>query len=274
MCSSHPLQPTMEDQEQETKRDPLEAARDDLHNSVSVAGWKEAFGEKIGWIRLCFQISLIVLCGSCIYSNYVSIRRFANASDIKDEITDVPNSSSMPFSNVTVCAQLYFNITFLKEVLIIPESVIRQYERTHRGDLEELYQQLALYLPFVGRPRSFTANELVLFSKVLRANPRLREYSDFSSSATAQCSQMLKRCWFNGIEFDCCANVFQSVDDDGICYLLIVSACLSAFVPACMRGLYFDASPTGLTFSSTSIAITPSLHHVLFAKLTLAPRAA
>ena len=57
----------------------LMEARKDLVEKVSVAGWKEAFGEKIIWIRRHFQIALLILSGCCHYYAYCVIKAYLRA---------------------------------------------------------------------------------------------------------------------------------------------------------------------------------------------------
>src|SRR4051812_37422297 len=94
---------------------PLASAYDDLVEKVSIAGWKEAFVEKVIWIRRIFQIVVIVLSCFCLYYNTQCIRDWLTKSSYTNEIRDVVNLERMPFSNMTFCAQVYFNQEFVKQ---------------------------------------------------------------------------------------------------------------------------------------------------------------
>lgn len=212
------------------KEKELEQAYDDLVEKVSVAGWKEALSEHVSWIRRCFLLSLLVLSGFCLYYNGQSAMRWVNADGFSNEFTDFANLESLPFSNVTICAsQIYFNKTFLKETLNIPPRLIEAYKNATGPSTtaEDFYEHLSLFMSLILRPRNFSLIQLVYFSKVLHMNPYLVDYSAFASSAVLQCENMLKRCLFNGQEFNCCSMAVQVLEDDGVCYLLAVSTYFS-----------------------------------------------
>lgn len=202
--------------------DPLAIARAELANNVSVGGWREALSEPVLWIRGFFQISIIVLLCCCIYSNYLGIMTFINTNPYADEIRDNFQSEAVPLSNVTICAQLYISHTFVMENVKVPEDLLRKYLQATSDSADEFFRKFALFLSFIGRPRYFTPTELAFFSKLTRISQSLSDLSAFASSAYAQCSQILKRCWLNGREFDCCSKAIQSIDDDGICYMITV----------------------------------------------------
>lgn len=217
----------MGDQELENEgekiRDPVEEAREDLIEKVSVAGWKEAFGEPIEWIAHCFKICLFILSGFCLYYVYQGMLAW-KASGFSDEIQDIAHTESLTMSNVTVCAQLYANETFIRQNITIPDRVMRKFRTdTHNRTLDEFYRQLTLYMTPMSRPRTFDQEFLAYFAKVLKANPQIQDFSAFESTAMLSCESMFKRCWFDGSEFDCCEHAVQSIDDDGICYVFAVS---------------------------------------------------
>lgn len=197
----------------------MKKARNDFVHKISVAGWREAFDEHIVWIKQTFRIVLISLALCCVYYVYVLVQRCLNQR-YADEISDILGSDSLPLSNVTICAQVYFNETFVRQNVTIPESVR---SKLMDDQMNEFYRQLTLFLSIVSRPRSLDPTFLAYFPKLLQANPQMHDFSNFAGSAFPSCQHMLKRCWFDGVEFDCCERAVQSFDDDGICYVLAVS---------------------------------------------------
>lgn len=198
-------------------------AFEDLVENVSVAGWKEAFGERIEWISHCFKAGLIILTGVSLYYCYGTVVRWRKLA-YKDEIVDVAGLESIPFSNVTVCAQVYFNQDFVRKNVRVPPKVLQQYSKATGETVDEFYRQLTLFLSLTDRPRVFSSIQVTLFSKIVQANPQMIDYTTFADSATLACEEMFRKCWFNGKPFDCCERAVKSFDDDGICYLLSVSA--------------------------------------------------
>lgn len=203
--------------------DPLQKAKEDLTYNVSVAGWRESLGEPILWIRRSFQCSVVFLLCCFIYYNYKNFQSFTAMSTYGDEISDVFHAESVAVSNVTICAQLYMNQTFIEESLLVPNKIIDDYQRMTGANLAEFYRRLTLFLSMISRPHAFSTIETALFSKIVASNPKLYDYSAFATLAYLQCDRMFKRCVFDGQEFDCCADAVQSFDDDGICYVLPVS---------------------------------------------------
>lgn len=203
----------------------LQEACEDFIEKVSVAGWKEAFEEHIAWIAHCYKISLLVLSGFCFFYIGMLIDDKLH-SGYTDEITDIPNSVTMPMSNVTICAQVYFNETYVRETVIIPRHIEDLVLGRPDGKkaLDEFYRQLTLFLTMTTRPRIFDPAYLAYFLKVLHANPQIDDYANFATAATPSCQQMIKKCWFDGIEFDCCERAVRLFYDDGVCYVIAVSS--------------------------------------------------
>jgi hypothetical protein len=203
--------------------DLLGEAKNDVVEKISIAGWKEALSERVLWIRYCFIVALIILSAFCLYYSYSGISLNLEKEKYDDEITDILHVDSLPFSNVTICAQLYFNKTFVKENLTIPLKAFNIYHKFTNQSMEKFYERLALFLTMIFRPYKYTIMNRLAFSKVLRANPQTVDYSNFASRAFIQCEMFFKSCRFAGKEFDCCSRAVQVFDDDGICYLLTVS---------------------------------------------------
>lgn len=201
----------------------VETALEDIIEKISVAGWKEALSERILWIRRCFQLTLIILSCCCLYYNYQNILKWAESTGISNEIADIPSNASLPFSNVTICAALYFNETFIRQNIRVPEKLIEAYTQKTNDTTDEFYHKLTLFLSPTSRPRQYFDVRLAFFWHVLHLNPQLGDFSEFATMAYLQCRDMLRRCWFNGQELDCCERALQSIDDDGICYMLAVS---------------------------------------------------
>lgn len=203
-------------------KDPKDEAFEDLVEKVSVAGWKEALSERIPWIRQMYIASLLFLSGCSLYYSYASIQQWVN-SGYKDEISDIASLESLAMPNVTICPQVYFNQTYVRENVYVPPAVWHQYEASTGHTREEFYRQLTLFLSLMSRPREFTTPQLIYFYKIFRANPQMLDYTAFSDEATLPCEHLFRKCTFNGEEFDCCRYAVKSFDDDGICYLLAVS---------------------------------------------------
>lgn len=221
---SHMYPATSDDQDTTEQKDPVTEARENFEEMISVAGWKEAFGERIQWIAHCFKVCLIVLSGFSLYYMYALISDCFQTR-YTDEIADIPNSITLPVSNVTICAQVYFNETFVRDNVVLPRYVEDLVLKKHGGKeaLDEFYRQLTLFLTHMTRPRKLDEAYVAYFRRVLRANPQIDDYVNFTITATPSCPQMIKKCWFNGIEFDCCKRSVRLFDDDGVCFVLAVS---------------------------------------------------
>lgn len=214
-------------EDEETPSDPLAEAREDFIEKVSVAGWKEAFGEHVTWISHCFKIVLLICTGFCLYYIAQLIDGWRHIGYM-NELNLIANVESLPAPNVTICAQVYMNDTFIRQNVTIPDDIkVKFQKRTGPYSMNEFLRQLTLFLSPITRVRWDISYELLAyFNKVLRMNPQMADYSAFLSVAMPSCPSMLKRCWFDGQEFDCCDRAVRSIDDDGICYLLAVSTLL------------------------------------------------
>lgn len=204
------------------KLSPLQAARADLIERVSVAGWKEALDEPILWIRRVYQISLVVLSCFCVFLVIVGFVEWRK-SGYKDEITDLVDIERLPFTNVTICAQLSLNRTFIKHNISLPDDLVKHFEQEPDEELEKFYDALVSFLTITSRPRKFSPTHLAQFSKIFRSNPQFNDHAAFVESATMPCDRMLQRCWFGGKEYRCCDYATRGFHDDGVCYLLAVS---------------------------------------------------
>lgn len=207
--------------QRETKLSPLAKARENLAEKVSVAGWKECFQEHIVWIRFCFRVVLLAFSGFCFYYIYQVIDQWRK-SGYKDEVTFVADREWLPFSNVTVCLQVYMNQTFIREDVKVPPAIIEQYRKETNRSAEDFFSQLALFLSPITRPRHFDSLLLHLFSKVAMHNPQFQDFTKFVYRAYPACENLFEKCWFNNMEFDCCDKVVRSIGDDGVCYSLKV----------------------------------------------------
>lgn len=187
--------------------------------NVSIAGWREAFGEHVIWIRRVFQISLLILSGFCLFYLHQAVAQFLD-SRYKDVIDDVADLESLPFSNVTICAQVYFNQSYVREQIELPREMIEKFNKTKSLSLDDLHRILSLYLPPIIRPRDAGVVPIKLMQW---AHATIGDYSAFTRAAFPSCESMLKKCVFDGKEFDCCTRAAQSIDDDGICYVITVS---------------------------------------------------
>lgn len=228
------VQAQKSEEDDKVEKDPKDEAFEDLVDKVSVAGWKEAFGERITWISHVFKVILLILSGFSFYYSYATFEEWVD-SGYKDEISEISGLESLPMSNVTICVQVYLNQTYVRENVHIPPTIWHQYERNTGHTLEEFYRQLTLFLSMTTRPRNFTNNQQIYFYKIFRANPQMLYYGEFAEEAMLPCERMFRKCVFNGQEFDCCKFAVRSIDDDGICYLFTVSA---IFIPE--ESIYAD----------------------------------
>lgn len=204
------------------EKTPSEEAWDDMAEKISVAGWREALTEAIPVIRRMFQISLLFFFVLIIYYSVFILRQWRNHA-YKDEIQDVFEKERLPFTNVTICAQVTLNENFIESNITIPKSLLDKYVRRTGMSPKELYKQLAIYLTLLVRPRSFTPALLTFFEEVVRKNLQLKDFSNFIEAAALQCRDLLRKCWFNQQEFDCCEVAARSIDEDGMCFIFPVS---------------------------------------------------
>lgn len=206
-------------EEEEVVQDPVAEAFEDLVEKVSVAGWKEAFGEHITWIAHVFKVVLLIFSGICLYYCYRTIIDWRQ-SGYTDEISDAIAFDGLPFSNVTVCTQVFFNQSSVAEQLQVPKMLLEKYLNVTGEPLEEFYRQMTLLLSISSRLRKASPQQLYFFRKI---SEQISDYETFIDFASPACRQIFRKCTFNRREFDCCENVVKSFSDDGICYLLAVS---------------------------------------------------
>lgn len=91
------------------------------------------------------------------------------------------------------------------------------------NSMDEFYSDLTLLLSIIMRPK--VINRVIAidyFDELMKANPQLQNFTSFAGAALLPCEKMLKRCWFNNVELNCCDFAVQSVSEDGICYLMTV----------------------------------------------------
>lgn len=205
-----------------TLAEKLNEAREDLLEKVSIAGWKEALGEKVRGIRITFLVALLFMTGCTFFYIRETVEQYRH-SGYRDEITDITDPESMPFSNVTICAQVYLNETYVRNTITMPDSMAQKYLQESGHTIDELYKTLTLYLSLVTRPRMFSGAFMKYIWKLVDITPAVHQYATFLQAALPPCQSILKRCWFNGVEFDCCEHAMQAISDDGICYQLMVS---------------------------------------------------
>lgn len=208
----------------------LSEARDDFLDKISVAGWREAFGEKVMWIRRCFLASLLVLSGFSLFYSYQGIAQWLR-SGYKDEITDMADLDSLPFTNVTICAQVNFNETYIRSVVTVPEDMQQRIKKEAGLTMDAFYSQLTFYLSVILRPRFFNQAFLNIVRNLTAITPSIQDLATLIEEALPSCEAMIRRCWFNGRAFDCCGRAVKTVDDDGVCFLITVETVSSILKP-------------------------------------------
>lgn len=211
----------MEDNYNTAKRS-LEKARADLAEKVSIAGLKEAIQEHIPWIRRIYQITIIIFACLIVYKTRRLIIDWMH-SGYKNEINDRANLDFLPMSNVTVCAPVHFNETFIRENLTISENVIKEYTKKTGQTVDDLYEQLTILLSYTNRPRKISSAAMKYISKILYSNKQVNDFSAFTTAGLLTCENFLKQCWFDGKKFDCCRGAVQDINEDGTCFLIRVS---------------------------------------------------
>lgn len=193
----------------------MKKARADLADRIGIAGLKEALDEKIQWIRLAFQLSLAFLLCCTIYYTYGIVRERLDVQYI-DKFEDIVDSKSIPMPNVTICAEVYINETFVKNSIRIPADIASKYQMaTNRSDL---WHTLTHFLIRSTRIRTTDPTAKKLFRHLIDADPHLADYATFLRKALPRCYHMLKNCMFDGKPFDCCESAWQIVGDGSVCY--------------------------------------------------------
>lgn len=217
-----------EDDEEEVK-DELEEAWETFVDKVSVAGWKEAFDEKIPWIRLIFQLTLLGFLSLAIFYTYGVVTDWIDHK-YKDDVQVIFNLPNLAAPNVTICAQVSINKTFIQEKVTVPPKIITDLTRLGYT-VEQFLSQFTLYLMKTTRVRQIDQILVSYFEKLVVANPQMEDYSEFMVAMQPTCESMLTNCKFNGEPFDCCERASGAiVADDGVCYTLAVRCMLNISV--------------------------------------------
>lgn len=198
---------------------------------MSVAGWYEALAEKEIRIRRMFQLTLLMLSGCAVYYSYTVVWVSLH-SGYKNDITDLVNQQSLPFSNITICAPVYFSRSFIRQNMTVPEHILKQYLKLTGQTIDEFYDELTLFVSPKTKAKEDTP--MFLFSKIIRYNPHTQNFPAFAAAAYPTCDAVFKRCRFDGIEFDCCERAVQSIEYEGVCYLLAVSTGYDKHFWTCM----------------------------------------
>lgn len=202
---------------------PLRKSKSDFANCVSISGIKEALEEPIIWIRRIYQLVLLFLLACTLY--YIrqmflqwSERRYA------DQVQIVSDRSWLPASNVTVCAQIYINETFVKNEVQVPEKLAELVQKESGYDREEFLHWFASYLSHSTRVGSYNESLVKRFRTLYEANPGMHDFSAFMEQASPSCSDMLTNCKFEGRPFDCCQRTmaYQAGYGD-VCFQTAVS---------------------------------------------------
>lgn len=216
---------------------PIEKARNEIANKITVAGVKEALEEKIFLILIMFRIALLAFLGIMIYQVYGIVRVWALHHYI-DDVEDITNEETIAMPNVTVCAEIYINETYVQKNISIPDKVLERYRNETGKNASDLLHQLAFFLARTSRRRTFNQTTKRYFWKLFEANPQLYDYATYLRSALPACENMLFNCTFDGKPFDCCKNAWQMVDDGGVCYQLGVS-----FPVPCILSIFTSELP-------------------------------
>lgn len=200
----------------------LQKAKKDIAECVSVAGVKEAIQEEVLWIRLSFWLCLLMLLCLTLYYTYTIIEKWAQHRYI-DTIEDKFGHESLAVSNVTICAEVYINETFVKNNVVFPKYILDRARNESGISEDEFRHQYAYFLARTTRVRHFSKKLISYFRLLYKTNPQVLDYGTFLRKALPPCENVLKKCKFDGQPFDCCANVRQMADDGGVCYQIAVS---------------------------------------------------
>lgn len=219
----HSLSDNMADEsEKSITLSPLDGIREEIAENVSIAGLKEALTERIPSIRWTFCIAVLICVGCTFFYSYGVLSEWRDGGYV-EEIQDVV-VQSLPMSNITVCADVGVNETFIEEDVQVPKDLEAKIFRETGMRKREFVDQFIKWISIASATTNTVSRFLYKYFRMVETvNPEMSYYTYFIRKAHTKCSDILRQCKFNGQPFDCCSSSQPILTDAGLCYQIAVS---------------------------------------------------
>lgn len=199
--------------ENEAKNAQIQAAYSSYADTSTWHGIPDLFVAKSRFVKIFWVLVLLSSCGMLIYQMYNVIDDYSQEPHYSTSLVAVVLPNGVPFPNVTVCNLIRASKSKLFKINMTTSA------------LSFLYASLAQYYKTSSYLLDSKTNISILSHIKTEFNKFASQFDETSSDPAKifdyighDCNDTLIKCWWTGIDFDCCQYSKAILTAYGKCY--------------------------------------------------------